>query len=460
MGKKVYTKQEVEAIIPKARQLAAQRQGKPLQYTEQDLVNMFYNYINGYNVDPIDKEQMLSQSNIRWALDYLNQFGHNEKNLAQVVQEMYNAPSNTRARESQQRNAKNNKANRQDGYSGLGSNLWKFATGVIDLPRRAVASVIHHGTGDGRYDASQILNVMDRRPTPVTGLDYAQRHPVKAALADIGTGMASTTLASIGANTMKNAISYAGRKPLTGFEKSSALQKIQNENIPEGTAYEVIRTVNPTRGAKSGTTYQYEWGRQGGSKLTGTNNSATGRPYTRGSVVNGSKVKGQQVVNNGSTKATDEVFAWGYVPWSPFTIPGIPQFVPGLVSQTEIQQVTPHTIIEEIPGNYDDSDIINALGAQEGDVIYMPDGRIIRYIKGGTDSRGNQYDYTNVREYDRHNSDVTKQPNVPDRTRNENRKSKGKSVRTEPRKNPEYMYRDYNNYYPEIIPISNGKSGR
>ena len=272
--------------------------------------------------------------------------------------------------------------------------------------------------------------------------------------------MAATTLASVGANAMKNAISYAGRKPLTGFEKSSALQKIQNGNIPEGTAYEVIRTVNPTRGAKSGTTYQYEWSRQGGSKLTGTNNPATGRPYTRGSVVNGSKVKGQQVVNNSGTKATDEVFAWGYVPWIPFTIPGIPQFVPGLVPQTEIQQVTPHTIIEETPGSYDDSDIINALGAQEGDVIHMPDGRIIRYIKGGTDSRGNQYDYTNVREYDRHNSDVTKQPNVPDRTRNENRRSKGKSVRTEPRKNPEYMYRDYNNYYPEIIPISNGKSNR
>ena len=52
------------------------------------------------------------------------------------------------------RNAKNNKANRQDGYSGLGSNLWKFATGVIDLPRRTIASVIHHGTEDGRYDAS------------------------------------------------------------------------------------------------------------------------------------------------------------------------------------------------------------------------------------------------------------------------------------------------------------------
>lgn len=460
MGKKVYNKQEVEAIIPKARQLAARRQGRPLQYTEQDLVNSFYNYINGYNVDPVDKEQMLSQSNIRWALDYLNQFGHNEKNLAQVIQEMYNAPSNTRAKEAQQRNAKNNKANRQDGYSGLGSNLWKLATGVIDLPRRAVASVIHHGTEDGRYDASQVLNVMDKRPTPVTGLDYAQNHPVKAAFADIGTGMAATTLFSMGANAIKNAVSYAGRKPLTGFEKSSALQKMQNGDIPEGTAYEVIRTVSPTKGAKSGTTYQYEWGRQGGSKLTGSSNPASGKPYTRGSVVNGSNVRGQQVINGGGYKANDEIFAWGYTPWAPFTMLGMPQFVPGLVLQPEAQQPIQHTIIEETPGNYDDSDIINALGAKEGDIIHMPDGRVIKYVKGGTDSRGNQYDYTNVREYDRHNSDVTKQPNVPDRTRNENRKSNGKSVKTEPRRNPDYMQRDYNNYYPEIVPITNGKSGR
>lgn len=457
MGKKVYTKQEVEAIIPKARQLAAKRQGKSLQYTEQDLINAFYNYINGYNVDPIDKEQMLSQSNIRWALDYLNQFGHNEKNLAQVVQEMYNAPSNTRAKEAQQRNAKNNEANRLDGYSGLGSNLWRLATGVIDLPRRAVASIIHHGTEDGRYDAAQILNVMDGRPTPVTGLSYAQEHPVKAALADIATGMGVSTLASLGANAAKNIISYAGRRSLSGFEKTSALQRMQNGNVPEGTAYEVIRTVGPAKSIKQGSSYQYEWGKQGGSKLTGSSNPATGRPYTKGSTVNGSKVKGNQTTIDGGYKANDEVFAWGYTPWAPFTVPGIPQFVPGMPQYTTPPQPTPHTIIEETPGNYDDSDIINALGAQEGDIIHMPDGRVIRYIKGGTDSRGNQYDYTNVREYDRHNNDVTKQPNVPDRTRNENRKSKGKSVRTEPRKNPEYMHRDYNNYYPEIVPISNGK---
>jgi hypothetical protein len=35
----------------------------------------------------------------------------------------------------------------------------------------------------------------------------------------------------------------------------------------------------------------------------------------------------------------------------------------------------------------------------------MPDGRVIRYTKGG-DSRGTQHDYTTVREYDRHNRDV------------------------------------------------------
>jgi hypothetical protein len=89
----------------------------------------------------------------------------------------------------------------------------------------------------------------------------------------------------------------------------------------------------------------------------------------------------------------------------------------------------------------------------------MPDGRVIRYIKGG-DSRGTQHDYTTVREYDRHNRDVKQQPNVPDRTRVENKKGNGKKVSVEQRRNPEYMYRDYNNYYPEIVPINNGKSNR
>lgn len=459
MSKKVYSRQEVEAAIPKARQLAAARQGKPVHYTEQDIVNAFYNYINGYNVDPIDKEQMLSQDNLRWALEYLNGFGHSPKHLQWVVESMYNTPRNKRQQDAQQRNAKKNKNNREDGYSGLGRNLLKFATGVVDVPRRALASFLHHGTEDGRYDTGQILDVMDERPTPLTGLGFAQNHPVISAGVDILTPTLLASAASAAVNTTKNALSYAGRKQLTGFQKSSALQQMQNGTVPDGTEYEVIRTLKPTT-SRSNATHSYEWNRAGGSKLTGTASPATGTPYTRGSVVNGAGVRGQQVVTPGY-KAVDDVYTWASYPWYPFFLPGVPQFVPTAqtVQSAGNQPEPPYTIVEEIPQSYDDSDIINALGAQEGDIIHMPDGRVIQYTKGG-DSRGTQHDYTTVREYDRHNRDVKKQPNVPDRTRTENRKGDGKKVSVEQRRNPDYMHRDYNNYYPEIVPINNGKNYR
>jgi len=74
---KVFTKEEVNKAIPKARQLSAKRQGKPYKYTEQDVVNALYDYINGYNIDPKDKTEMLSPDNLNWALEYLNNFGHN-----------------------------------------------------------------------------------------------------------------------------------------------------------------------------------------------------------------------------------------------------------------------------------------------------------------------------------------------------------------------------------------------
>jgi hypothetical protein len=66
---------------------------------------------------------------------------------------------------------------------------------------------------------------------------------------------------------------------------------MQSGNVPAGTEYEVVRTLKPIN-TKSSTTYQYEWGKSGGSKLTGTQSSATGTPYTRGSNVNGFNISG------------------------------------------------------------------------------------------------------------------------------------------------------------------------
>jgi signal peptidase I len=120
----------------------------------------------------------------------------------------------------------------------------------------------------------------------------------------------------------------------------------------------------------------------------------------------------------------------------------------------------PHTIVEEAPSQYDDSDIINALGAQPGDIIYMPDGRVLRYIPGGTGSRGNEYHYTTVKEYDRHDSDVKQQHNVPDKTYTKKEKREGTKVYTRPGQNSSEHKRNPNDWYPRIVPITNGKNNR
>jgi hypothetical protein len=55
---------------------------------------------------------------------------------------------------------------------------------------------------------------MDERSTPLTGLEFAQEHPLASATVDIVTPMALGSLVSSGINAARNAVSYAGRKGL------------------------------------------------------------------------------------------------------------------------------------------------------------------------------------------------------------------------------------------------------
>lgn len=449
---KVFTKEEVNKAIPKARQLSAKRQGKPYKYTEQDVVNALYDYINGYNIDPKDKTEMLSPDNLNWALEYLNNFGHNQDNLNYVVNGLYEAPRNKRNKQHFTKKAKENKEhNYTYGYNNLGKNLLNFTFGTLDVPRKAIASFVQSASlnRDPRYYPTKVLDVMDKTPTPIMGVEFAQENPITSAAVDIMAPFAVANLYGKAVNVGENVFNYATRKPLTGFTKSNVLQQIRTNNIPTNQNYEVVRTLIPKQGKTVGGTTFNTYTKAGGSKLTGTVNPATGKPYVIGSTVNGSSI-GSQFVKVPTVKAVDNVYGWTTIPYTPINWFGLPQFVQKPKEQVIIPFVPENTIVEELPYTYDDSDIINALGADSGDVIHMPDGRIVKYIPGDG-GRGRNFNYNVVNEYDHHITDVKQQPNVPQKLRVTTRVNKGPVVKVIPGRNPEYMERDYNNYFPYII---------
>lgn len=449
---RIFTEQEVRAAVPKARELAAKRQGKPHVYSEQDLVNALWSYLSGYVTDE-DKAQMISSDNIKWALDYLDSFGHTEENFNNVVNQLYNTPSNNRRKEASDRNAKNNSERRNTGgYNGLGKNLLTFGFGLLDTPRRAVASVVQNlsGNEDPRYSTGRVLDVMDTTPTPITGVKFAQEHPFVSGLVDILAPATVFTSVNRGVNLVKNAANYATRQHVTGAAKTKALQQINSGTVPTGQEYEVVRTVIPTKNTTSAN-YYTEYTRPGGKKLTGTASGATGRPYAKGSRVNGFQVHGFQTVVP-TTKAVDNVYGWTSVPYTPFPWLGLPQFVPSTApEQSKMELPAVYKIEESIPMTYDDSDIINALGAKPGDILEMPDGRRLKYETGGTDSRGTQHRYTLNKEYDHHDTDVKQQPNVPSKTTINEGGSDGYSVKVVPGKTSTTVARDSTKYFPYLI---------
>lgn len=454
---RIFTGQEVRAALPKARELSAKRQGKPHVYSEQDLVNALWGYMSGYVTDE-DKKQMISTDNIKWALDYLDTFGHTEQNFNNVVSQLYNAPSNNRRQEAADRNAKANSERRNTGgYNGLGKNLLTFGLNLLDVPRRAIASGVQllSGNDDSRYAAGKVLDVMDTTPTPITGVQFVQEHPLAAGAVDMLAPAAAFAAVNRGANLVRNAANYATRQPVTGAAKTKALQQVNSGTVPAGQEYEVVRTVVPTK-STAGTSYYTEYTRPGGAKLTGTASGATGRPYTKGSVVNGSQVHGSYTVTP-SVKAVDDVYGWASVPYAPFPWFGLPQFVPPVVpEQPAMELPMVYKIEEQIPMTYDDSDIINALGARPGDIIEMPDGRRLKYEPGGTGSRGTEFKYTLNKEYDHHDTDVKQQPSVPSKTHITEGSEDGYTVRVVPGKTSTDVARDSTDYFPYLIARKSG----
>lgn len=448
---KIYTKKEVQAAIPKARKLAAKRQGLPIIYTEVDIINSLYNYINGYNVPPKDKEEMMSAENLEWAKSYLNQFGHNEKNLEFVISNLYNSPRNRRNKEHIQNKSIQNKNYKPTyGYGSLGQKAWDFTLGTLDVPRKAIASFVQSIllNQDPRYYPTKILDAMDRTPTPIMGVEFAQENPVTSAAVDVVAPFAVLNTYNKAANLTENAYNYITRQPVTGFAKSNALQQIRTNSVPTNQQYEVTRTLVPRTKPIKATQYN-EYSKIGGQKLTGTMSQSTGRPFSIGNTVNGSHISGQYV-RIPTTKAVDNVVGWTTVPFKPFNWLGLPQLVNKQKEVIQAPYNPQYTIVETIPAQYDDSDIINALGADSGDIIHMPDGRIHKYIPAKGNSRGKQFNYGIQNEYDHHETDVTQQANIPEQQIITDQ-PQGTVVKVIPGRNPEYMKRDYNNYFPYII---------
>lgn len=401
---------------------------------------------------------MISSDNIKWALDYLDSFGHTEENFNNVVNQLYDTPSNNRRKDAANRNAKTNSERRNTGgYNGLGKNLLTFGFGLLDTPRRAIASVVQNlsGNEDPRYSVGKVLDVMDTTSTPITGVKFAQEHPFVSGLVDILTPAAAFTAINRGVNLVKNAANYATRQPITGVAKTKALQQINNGTVPSGQEYEVVRTVVPAKSTTS-TNYYTEYTKPGGKKLTGTASGATGRPYIKGSTVNVSQIHGSQTIVP-TSKAVDNVYGWVSVPYTPFPWFGLPQFVPSTTSeQPKMELPEVYKIEESIPMTYDDSDIINAIGAKPGDIIEMPDGRRLKYTTGGTDSRGSKFKYTLNKEYDHHDTDVKQQPNVPSKTHITEGSEDGYTVRIVPGKTSTTVARDSTDYFPYLISRKSG----
>ena len=127
---------------------------------------------------------------------------------------------------------------------------------------------------------------------------------------------------------------------------------------------------------------------------------------------------------------------------------GLPQAIPATPVVPIVNQ-SPTTIVTNSPFKMTDSDIIRKTGAKEGDIVVMPDGRRIKYVKGnGGLGRTNNYQIR--KEYDRHQTNVKLQPNVTNRTL-VRPGTTTPSVYVIGGKNPDYMNRNYNDYFPYLI---------
>lgn len=415
--------------------------GVPHVYSRGDVAQAFS---DGFHYRPALTDEQLDQ-----AIDFLNTNGHNEANFNHIVNS-FASPSYTY-------NGYNPIKIQAQRFPRQLFNAGKFVLNTLDIPRRTIASMINNkdNASDDRYSPAHIFDVQDYRATPVAGTKFAQDHPAMSLAADMLTGLGATAAISGVSNIMSNAGNQALlSQTVTGPQKSILLNQIANKTVSPNVGYSVSKRLVPKISVKSSSSFN-------SVRTPGKVAQQTGKAGSNGRRFGWDVKSGpidRYTINSSyeqipGMKVQTDVTAWPVVPFGRFIWPGMPQFVPQ-IQPVVVPQNIPETILEDQPVEYTTSDIINWAiknrGFQEGDTIEgIPGSGPIRYIRGNG-GLGNRYKVGVHREYDAHPSDVKQQPNIPYQTIITNGSQSG--VRKIKGRNPNWMQRDYNNYFPYIVP--------
>lgn len=432
------------------KKIQKQKSNIPIIYSKGDITK--------YWQDNFKYGKALDDQQLNTITSWLNEVGHTQDNLQNVLETIYYGPYNPPV----EYTPKSPWERLKEGAL----KTVKFVGNSMDIPRKAVASFVNKDAKEEAYNPAYILDVMgtlNNDPTPVMGYEFARNNPLTSAAVDIITPIA---LGSIGGgikNIAANAYNYATRKAVPSYSKNAVLQSIRNGTAPQNVGYEITESLVPTtRGAKY--TQVITGGPKKGTVVTRTGTQGTNGARHRPMVKNHS-LKVEQVHGYNSPmpgyKMQTNVTAWPIVPFSAPIIPGLPQHVVRPIPITPITPQPEHTIVETIPMDLTDSEIINWAiqnwGLQEGDTIRMPDGRSIKYEVGpvtrDSSSLGRVFSFGVENEYDRHDREPKQQPNVPSMTKLIGGKTKA-SVKVRDGKNPSTYSRDSSNYFPYIVPLS------
>ena len=322
----------------------------------------------------------------------------------------------------------------------------------LDIPRRAIAVRVNaiDRRNDPDYDATNLFDLQHAatHSTPIVGKEYAAEHPVQSILIDLLAPAAVFEAASATPGIVKNIVNYSRRVPVDSTLKSKVLDNIlHGVKDPNGMQYEVVTTNKQVPWRYNQTENTQISNNVGGKRLTGTSNSANGRPYAKGSTVQSGKTRGAQV-NGTENRAETQVYQWQKVPVNHSAWLGVPQ----MWGKQEQYREPQYTINTETPFNMNDSEYVRASGIHYGDTIVMPDGRVLKYVPGGN-SNGRK-NYSGIHEeFDRDSKNVKNQRNVPNKTNVYNEQTAPMVYVTNGR-NADNLYRNPNYYYPKIVPLN------
>ncbi len=420
--------------------------GVPKTYSRADVASAIQNFSSSIPLDA-------SNDNINTVLNYLNTRGHTQANLDQAVSELYHPYVPVTKKRTYWDDIKSNIGGTVDWVtSGVQGNIYgmkeagKQALMMFDTPRRLIANTAQRVVLNNPDPAYSWRNIYDLdyawdNPSPTVGNKFAKKHPVLSFGVDLLAPTVAAGVLAKGVGLVKNGLSYLARQGVTGLEKNAVLA---GRGYPNR-GYEITSRLVPETKNTSTSSFN-SFSRGGGRKITGTRSGATGVPYSKGSTVNNWVVRGAYNSQQ-DNKIAQDVTGWNMV--NPhYTWFGLPQAIPATPVVPIVNQ-SPTTIVTNSPFKMTDSDIIRKTGAKEGDIVVMPDGRRIKYVKGnGGLGRTNNYQIR--KEYDRHQTNVKLQPNVTNRTL-VRPGTTTPSVYVIGGKNPDYMNRNYNDYFPYLI---------